>query len=953
MKIQKLLSLFLALFMSGLSFSSISWAEESSNPAQTYSFTLPAGQSPWQSEKITNPQAFDFVAFETNSFAEHLDLEIKVTENGAEIWRELDLHNEYGEGLEGMMTVSPTNTLELRYQGTALKTPVQISVHLFPVQKNQGLAKNFLPSANSEMGGNENMPVIIPRSAWGADESMRLVDRSTGGGGTYTDPCAASVEKYPQDFKISYEASDPGEFWERDYSDHVDHLVVHHTTTANTDVSAPAIVRSIYQYHTVTRAWGDIGYNYLIDTQGNIYEGRYGGEHNGLPVVGGHALCSNRNTIGIALMMDAQNNPVPGPMLDALSDLTAYFSDKYQLDPLGQNLWHGEMKYTIGGHKDFQSTACPGTYMYDLLPKVREATELKLKSNYSTEFDANNLPYNAEAVLKEKSLNLNPNQQQTLEVEFKNTGTQPWSNQTWLYGVASSEPIANPLLIDKPFVLANIKQKEVAPGAVGSFQLNLQAPFQAGEHVLYMVPVLDNKVKISRAAMTLKIKVNEPVLNYEVIKQNAPSGEIKVGAVLKDPTGSWYSIQLKNTGNSTWLQKNTTLNASGPQGRSSVLSGGPIMARLSQTQVVPGEEGEFVFQGLQAPLGQAGEKIEQFTPVIEDAKGVMHWMPDQALGFQITIVGGSTSLFSANLLQTLPTFSATEKPFRVKLSYAPAKDQSTVVTSSQEFYLRHPKGGPYLKLPANATVDLKQWNKVISFSTSEKQKALVSALQIIPSEGGILEIRSWEHRPSWNQELNDNQFRGTLEFRVNEKDRSLLTINELPLEDYMKGIAEVSNNDPTEKQNTMAVIARSYAEFYRQAENRKFPNAPYDGSDDPDVFQKYLGYGLEKRSPNWVKAVQKTTNQVVKYNGKVVKTPYFNQTGEGDRKTLSAKEVWGWDNTPYLVSVSDEMCKSPGPKAGHGVGLSGCGATAMAEAGKNFVEIIQYYYTGVEVGRLG
>ena len=130
-------------------------------------------------------------------------------------------------------------------------------------------------------------------------------------------------------------------------------------------------------------------------------------------------------------------------------------------------------------------------------------------------------------------------------------------------------------------------------------------------------------------------------------------------------------------------------------------------------------------------------------------------------------------------------------------------------------------------------------------------------------------------------------------------------------------------------------------------DNRKFPGMPYDGSDDPAVFQRYLGYGVESRSPNFVSAVEATEDMVVTYSGELVKTPYFNQS---DGRTRSAEEVWGWTTTPYLQSVSDPWCDGLEFK-GHGVGLSGYGATAQAEAGKTFEEIIKYYYSGIEIER--
>jgi SpoIID/LytB domain protein len=97
----------------------------------------------------------------------------------------------------------------------------------------------------------------------------------------------------------------------------------------------------------------------------------------------------------------------------------------------------------------------------------------------------------------------------------------------------------------------------------------------------------------------------------------------------------------------------------------------------------------------------------------------------------------------------------------------------------------------------------------------------------------------------------------------------------------------VSNGELPAKTKTIIVAARSYALYYTDPKNRKFPGKPYDGSDDPDVFQKYLGYGYEKRSPSTVRAILETNGEVITYKGTLIKPWYFNQS---DGKTLSAKE---------------------------------------------------------------
>lgn len=223
----------------------------------------------------------------------------------------------------------------------------------------------------------------------------------------------------------------------------------------------------------------------------------------------------------------------------------------------------------------------------------------------------------------------------------------------------------------------------------------------------------------------------------------------------------------------------------------------------------------------------------------------------------------------------------------------------------------------------------------------------------------VVRVNNWDRVPAWDKEkkYNDNEFRGKLEVRI--EGGKLIVINELPLELYLRGLAEFSNGENVEKAKTIIVAARSYAFHYTDPKNRKFPGKPYDGSDDPDVFQKYLGYGYEKRSATTSKYVEETRGQVVAYRGEPIKPWYFSQSsgrtlsaleyceGRKTRKELPASAVCA--DIPYLQSVSD-----PGgdgkSQLGHGVGISGIGATYFASTkGWDHKQIIQYYLKDTEV----
>jgi hypothetical protein len=165
--------------------------------------------------------------------------------------------------------------------------------------------------------------------------------------------------------------------WSPQYTE-VTHLVVHHTATTNGASDWPAQVRSIWTVHTNTRGWGDIGYNYLVDPLGVIYQGRSGGDD----VIGAHFSCQNANTMGVALLGDFEAAAPTLEALGSLEHLLAWKASQRGIDPLG-TADHPATQLaldTISGHRDGNDspttctiTSCPGDQVYSLLPELRTA----------------------------------------------------------------------------------------------------------------------------------------------------------------------------------------------------------------------------------------------------------------------------------------------------------------------------------------------------------------------------------------------------------------------------------------------------------------------------------------------------------------------------------------------------------------------------------------------------
>ncbi len=179
-------------------------------------------------------------------------------------------------------------------------------------------------------------PKIIPRAGWGADERLRF-------------------DKKQQ------------EVWPPEYRP-IEKVVIHHTVTANPDPNPTATIRAIYQYHAVTRGWGDIGYNFLIDPDGRIYEGRHGGAG----VVGGHTYGYNYGSMGIAMLGTYSARSITDAARTALE---ALIHDRAgHLDPLGKGFFvNRENVWNISGHRSLTQTDCPGDRFYLSFANLRRA----------------------------------------------------------------------------------------------------------------------------------------------------------------------------------------------------------------------------------------------------------------------------------------------------------------------------------------------------------------------------------------------------------------------------------------------------------------------------------------------------------------------------------------------------------------------------------------------------
>ncbi|MFJ9316366.1 N-acetylmuramoyl-L-alanine amidase [Pimelobacter simplex] len=147
---------------------------------------------------------------------------------------------------------------------------------------------------------------------------------------------------------------------------------VHHTVNANdyTKSQVPGIIRGIYSYHVRSRGWSDIGYNFLVDRFGRIWEGRAGGVDR--PVVGAHTQGYNNYSFAMSAIGNYDIAQPSSAMINAYGALFAWKLSLHGVNAASTSQLVGSKKFkAINGHRDAGSTACPGRYLYAQLGTIR------------------------------------------------------------------------------------------------------------------------------------------------------------------------------------------------------------------------------------------------------------------------------------------------------------------------------------------------------------------------------------------------------------------------------------------------------------------------------------------------------------------------------------------------------------------------------------------------------
>ena len=150
---------------------------------------------------------------------------------------------------------------------------------------------------------------------------------------------------------------------------------VHHTVSTNdyTAADVPGMLRGIQAYHMDVNGWDDMGYNFLVDRFGGIWEGRAGGTTRN--VVGAHAVGFNNSSVGVAVLGEFTTATPTSASIGAVGRLLGWRLKLAGVDPEGRASMPvdgGTRSFAaVSGHRDADATACPGTELYARLSTIR------------------------------------------------------------------------------------------------------------------------------------------------------------------------------------------------------------------------------------------------------------------------------------------------------------------------------------------------------------------------------------------------------------------------------------------------------------------------------------------------------------------------------------------------------------------------------------------------------
>lgn len=788
----------------------------------------------------------------------------------------------------------------------------------------------------------------------------------------------------------------------------IERIVIHDTGCSPTSkdcnsdaVDSKDVIGRIYRNHAVQRGWGDLGYNYIIDRQGNIYEGRFGG--NG--VRGAHVYdskrCLNFNTgsVGISVLGNYENAKMPDTAFNSLAMLIGWLSASNNLTPSQMDktstVWenpkingkcsseYGSFSHSftgpvILGHKDIEpANSDPGTV--DMAKLRTESQKWKdIYASYSYKIGQEQNIFSIEGGVKKTIAT-------TTDELYKNVKTIS-ATQADIFPDQAKISLPEGSLIksrsrpdiflveqgkrrlitsydifkQKSFSLSDVKtmgDRELMGYALGKPVMRSDGELIASEKTGKVYLVKDGKKRyviapwaFSKNGLKEKniIKVSDSELG------NYPDGGIvglPEGSILTDKKRKEFYM-VADGGKKKIGSWNLMLAYKFNKKKDNKLSQkdldaypdkGYLMYPDNSLVQMAGDGNIYLVRDGKARWIQTYDVFKQLGYKISNVvKLPKDEFKNYALGSVIGSIADLNKKTDAILTQSTDIKNAvSDKKIRIAITEV-AKTQEVKVTANGEFDLIDLNGGrTRYKAGQMASIAWTRTNDV-RFETIANDT--------------ILEVLSYENF-NWDKSINFNKFRGMLSVKYSPKSQKVWIVNELVFEEYLQGIGEALNTDEKEYQKAFAISSRSYAIFHLE-HGGKYGADEIFHLNNTSSDQVYKGYNWETHALNLVASVKETAGEVMKYNGKVARSVYSSDSGGVTKNACNyfGKEFCSPDYGYLIGGVNDpegtQRRNADVLTKSHGVGMSSTGARRLAQLGKTYQEILKYYYIGINVEKV-
>lgn len=561
--------------------------------------------------------------------------------------------------------------------------------------------------------------------------------------------------------------------------------------------------------------------------------------------------------------------------------------------------------------------------------------------------------YEAKLLNTNLQYTLTPGETKTIGITYKNIGKTVWKNKgdgyVSLYTFESKyrkSDFATKDWLDATHPV-RLKEKSVAPGKMGHFDLTLKAPLKTGTYTETFSLVSEDTTWISSGVIAFIFSVKEPKKITTPISKatNGLSGMILLRSAKQITADAGeqisYKVGIKNTGTVGWTKREIQ---SSDYVIASANTQTPIQIALkTDGEVKPGAI-DFLSFDFIAPT-KKGTYTVSYRFAANDVV-----LPDVLIDIPVEVTNDAEDVLESPLAvdpsQINELNIITEPLVRVGVLIVDEETQNQVkISCNTDWKLFDGNGALLSEQVADSAVTAFYKNKRYYFNRNQGLEQSSFYLRFVPNTtDGICKIENFDKRVTRHAGFAENSFRNILELRYNSaKDRTWL-INELPMEQYLYGLGETSEASPYEFKKALITIARTFA-LYQWERATKHASEYFHMNAYADD-QVYRGYEYEMNNSSIRKAAEETRGITVNYEGRTAITPYFSRS---DGRTRDWNEVWRGD-VPWIKSVPTPCDAANHRKLwGHGIGMSATEALCMANDGKKWDEIVHYFYQNIDL----